>query len=77
MSVRTKARTSNADRNSEVLDSTRTQREVTVDGYTFHYGPNEVRNFLDDSVGQRAAAFNAATNVDVVEDAEAYGTSRS
>lgn len=42
---------------TEVEDSTQEQRDVTVDGYTFHFSPNFTRNFLDDSVGQRAAAF--------------------
>ena len=56
----------------EVVDSTQEQREVTVDGYTFHFGPNEKKNFLDESVGQRAAAFRTDG---VVEDAD-MGDSR-
>lgn len=59
---------------TEVVDSTQEQREVTVDGYTFHFGPNEVKNFLDESVGQRAAAFRTDG---VIEDAIPYGSSRS
>ncbi len=59
---------------TEVVDSTREQREVTVDGYTFHFAPNEVKNFLDESVGQRAAAFRTDG---VIEDAIPYGSSRS
>jgi hypothetical protein len=50
-------------------------RETTVDGQTFHWGPNQVRNFLDDSVGKRHAAFGSAANP--VEDAIPFGTSRS
>lgn len=57
---------------TEVVDSTREQREVTIDGYTFHFGPNEKKNFLDESVGQRAAAFRTDG---VVENSE-MGTSR-
>lgn len=59
---------------TEVVDSTQDQREVTVDGYTFHFGPNEVKNFLDESVGQRAAAFRSDG---VIEDAVPFGSSRS
>ena len=59
-------------------DSTIAQRETTVDGQTFHWGINQVRNFLDDSVGQRHAAFNAATGtVTISEDAIPFGQSRS
>jgi len=29
------------------VDTTREQRETTVDGQTFHWAVNEVRNFLD------------------------------
>lgn len=38
-------------------------REVTVDGYTFHFGPNEVKNFLDDGVGNAVASFNSGDSV--------------
>lgn len=56
----------------EVVDSTQSQREATVDGYTFHFGPNEKKNFLDESVGQRIAAFRTDG---VVEDKD-MGDSR-
>lgn len=42
---------------TEVVDSTIEQREATVDGYTFHFGPNETKNFLDEGVGAAVAAF--------------------
>ena len=76
MSVRTKQfnDTSAVERNPVYIDSSIDQREVTVDGYTFHYAPNEVRNFLDDGVGAAAAAYGA---VGVAEDPRAFGTSRS
>jgi hypothetical protein len=50
-------------------------RETTVDGQTFHWGPNQVRNFLDDGVGAAHAAFNPPANVK--EDAIPFGSSRS
>ena len=58
----------------EVVDSSVDQREVTIDGMSYHFGPNEVKNFLDDSVGQRAAAFG---DDGIVEDAVPFGDSRS
>jgi hypothetical protein len=51
-------------------------RETTVDGQTFHWGPNEVRNFLDDSVGERHAAFYGGASV-ITEDAIPFGGSHS
>lgn len=57
---------------NEVVDSTTEQREVTIDGYTYHYGPNEKRNFLDESVGQRAAAFRT----DGIVESDDMGSSR-
>lgn len=58
---------------TEYSDSTQDQREATVDGYTFHFGPNETKNFLDESVGQRIAAFKTDG---IVEDAIPFGSSR-
>lgn len=58
----------------EVVDSSLSQREVTVDGQTFHFGPNEVKNFLDDGVGAKVAAFGTDG---IVEDAVPFGNSRS
>ena len=51
-------------------------RETTVDGQTFHWGPNEVRNFLDDSVGERHAAFDQG-QTDIVQDTIPFGQSHS
>ena len=48
------------------VDYTQTQRETTVDGYTFHWGVNEVRNFLDEGVGVAHGAFAPGANI--VED---------
>ena len=58
----------------EVVDSSIDQREVTVDGYTWHFGPNEHKNFLDEGVGAAVAAFS---DDGVVEDAIPYGDARS
>ena len=41
-------------------------RETTVDGQTFHYGPNQVRNFADTGVGAAHAAFGSGATI--VED---------
>lgn len=56
----------------EVVDSTIEQREVTVDGYTYHFGPNEKKNFLDEGVGAAVAAYRTDG---IVEDAD-MGDSR-
>jgi len=64
-----------ADSNPVFNDSTTTQRETTVDGYTFHWGPNETRNFLDEGVGAAHAAFKGGATL-VQEDATPFGKSR-
>ena len=56
-------------------DSTQDQRETTVDGYTFHWGPNEVRNFLDEGVGAAHAAFKGGAT-QIQEDAIPFSNSR-
>ena len=78
MGVRVKRVSTNAggDGNHAVGDWDQGQRETTVDGYTFHWGPGQVRNFLDEGVGAKHAA--QLGNVSVVrEDARPFGTSRS
>jgi hypothetical protein len=50
-------------------------RETTVDGQTFHWATNQVRNFLDESVGQRHAAFYGGASI-IQEDPIAFGDSR-
>lgn len=52
------------------------QRETTVDGYTFHWGPNEIRNFLDDGVGIAHGAFYGGSTI-VQEDIIPFSSSRS
>lgn len=62
----------------EVVDSSLDQREVTVDGMSYHFGPNEVKNFLDEGVGAKAAVFRSGGSADgIVEDAVPFGDSRS
>lgn len=56
-------------------DTTQSQREVTVDGYTFHFGLNERKNFLDDGVGAAVAAFSSADTI--VESTVPDGQARS
>lgn len=43
-------------------------RVTTVDGQSFHWGPNEVRNFADDGVGAAHAAFDNDAGNNVRED---------
>ena len=63
---------------TEVVDSAFDQRETTVDGYTFHWGPNEVRNFLDQGIGAAHAAFKSGDDAEgIVEDNVPFGDSRS
>lgn len=38
-------------------------KETTVDGYTFSWGPGQVRNFLDDGVGLAHGAFDGDEDV--------------
>jgi hypothetical protein len=57
------------------VDTDQGQRETTVDGQTFHWGPNEDRNFLDDGVGHAHAAFAPGANIK--EDATVTGQSTS
>ena len=52
---------------TEMVDSTTTQRTAIVDGYEFHFGPNEKKNFLDQGVGAAVAAF---TDNGIVENTE-------
>ena len=42
---------------TEYKDDSLENRTTIVDGYEFHWGPNEVRNFLDEGVGAAHAAF--------------------
>ena len=52
-------------------DTDQVQRETTVDGYTFHWGENQTRNFLDEGVGiahMNFAAGNATGSVNVMLD---------
>lgn len=76
MGVRVKryAQTANMESDPIFGDHTIEQRTTTVDGYSFHWGPNEVRNFLDEGVGAAHAAFSSTVND--IEDAIPFGTSR-
>lgn len=64
---------------TEYKDDSFENRETTVDGYSFHWGPNEVRNFLDEGVGAAHAAFQSANDTEdaVIEDTQAFNDSRS
>lgn len=79
MGVRLKRRSNTAavENDPIVYDTSLTQRETTVDGYTFHWGINEVRNFMDDGVGAAHAAFSTAAHDTVVEDNLPFNNSRS
>jgi hypothetical protein len=58
----------------EVVDSTVEQRTTIVDGYAFHLGPNETRNFADTGVGAAHAAF---VSDGIQEDTIPTGSGRS
>lgn len=64
---------------TEYEDNSLENRETTVDGYTFHWGPNEVRNFMDDGVGAAHAGFRAANGTEdgVIENNQPFSSSRS
>lgn len=76
MGVRVKRYTTNGIEQPEYTGSSFDQRETTVDGYTFHWGVNETRNFLDEGVGAAHAAFATDDTDDIVEDAIPFGSSR-
>ena len=86
MSVRVKKYLNNTGTGTEAVvaqteykDNSIENRETTVDGYTFHWGPNEVRNFLDDGVGLAHAAFQSAdaTEDNAIADTIPFGDARS
>lgn len=64
---------------TEYKDDSFENRETTVDGYTFHWGPNETRNFLDDGVGLAHASFQSGdtTEDDVIQDVQPFNNARS
>ena len=64
---------------TEYKDDSLVNRTTIVDGYEFHWGPNEVRNFLDDGVGLAHAAFASGngTEDNAIQDTQAFGGSRS
>lgn len=80
MSIRVKNKSTNqatlGGESTEVVDSSFDQRETTVDGQSFHWGPNQVRNFLDQGVGAAHAAFKGGATI-IQEDAVPFGSSRS
>ena len=77
MGVRVKSKSTNTGtgENKSFPDQTLEQRTTTVDGYTFHWGPNEVRNFLDQGVGAAHGAFKGGAT-QVQEDTAPFGSSR-
>lgn len=82
MSIKVKRYTNDPliETNPMIMDSTQTQRETTVDGYTFHWGTNERRNFLDDNIGIRHRNFavgNATGTTNIVLDTLQTGDARS
>lgn len=86
MSVRVKKFLNNTGTGAEALVSQTEYKDVsfenaetTVDGQTFHWGPNEVRNFMDDGVGLAHAGFQAAdaTEDNVIQNVQPFNNSRS
>lgn len=76
MSVRIKRYGGNGIEQPEWVEKTFEQREVTVDGISYHFGMNETKNFLDDGVGAKIAA-NAPAGSNIVRDTIPFGTSES
>ena len=62
--------------NPIVEDLSQEGRETTFDGQTFHWGTNEVRNFIDDGVGLGHVGY-AQGSATIVEDTLPFGDSRS
>ncbi len=64
---------------TEYKDNSVENRTTIVDGYEFHWGPNEVRNFLDDGVGLAHAAFQSgdATEDAVIQDTQPFNNARA
>lgn len=64
---------------TEYKDDSQENRITIVNGYEFHWGPNEVRNFLDDGVGLAHAGFAAgdATEDNAIQDTQPFGDSRA
>lgn len=56
-------------------DLNQENRETTVDGQTFHWAPNQVRNFADEGVGIAHAAQLSSPSI-VREDDVPFGDSR-
>ena len=63
----------NIDGSPEWLEDSFENQEVTFDNMTFHYGPNQTRNFADDGVG---LGFTLAGS-GIVQDTIPFGNSRS
>ena len=57
----------------EWLEDSFENQEVTFDNMTFHYGPNQTRNFADDGVG---LGFTLAAS-GIVQDTIPFNDSRS
>ena len=64
---------------TEYKDVSFENAETTVDGQTFHWGPNETRNFLDDGVGLAHADFQSGdtTEDNVIADTQPFNNARS
>ena len=86
MSVRVKKYLNNTATGGEALVSQTEYKDVsfenaetTVDGQTFHWGPNEVRNFTDDGIGLAHAAFQSAngTEDNAIQDIQPFNDARS
>ena len=77
MPVKTIRTSTNPIGSPEWTDSTTEQRETTVDGTTFAWGVNETRNFADDGVGIKHAAFGQGLASVIQENVIPFQTSKS
>ena len=58
---------------TEVVDTSLDQRTAyDSEGYQYHFGPNEARNFLDD--GRSIAIESSGTSINVVADPIPFGS---
>lgn len=73
MAIKVKKYGGNGIEQPEITDNSFTQREVTFDNMTFHYGMNQTRNFADDGVG---IGFTNSTE-NIVQDTIPFGDARS
>ncbi len=77
MPVKTFMHSTNGIGSPEYTDEMIENRDVVVDGQAFSYGVNQTRNFADDGIGIKAAAFGRGGASVISENMIPFGTSKS